>query len=164
MAIRLSEKVAMLKPSGIRMFFEIAATMKDVISLGIGEPDFATPEPVIQAGIEALRRGETHYTSNHGLLVLRQAISDRLKYLYGLEYFAQSEILVTVGVSEALYLVFAAILDPDDEVIIPTPCFVSYQAEVTLAGGVPVEVATPSLIHISEPTRPYSISYAVFCL
>lgn len=142
MAIRLSEKVAMLKPSGIRMFFEIAATMKDVISLGIGEPDFNTPEPIIQAGIEALKRGETHYTSNHGLLVLRQAISDHLKRLYGVEYFAQSEIVVTVGVSEALYLVFAAMLDPDDEVIIPTPCFVSYQAEVSLAGGVPVEVAT----------------------
>ena len=142
MAIRLSEKVAMLKPSGIRMFFEIAATMKDVISLGIGEPDFDTPEPIIQAGIEALRRGETHYTSNHGLLVLRQAISDHLKRLYDVEYFAQSEIIVTVGVSEALYLVFAAILDPDDEVIIPTPCFVSYQAEVALAGGVPVDIAT----------------------
>ena len=142
MAIRLSEKVAMLKPSGIRMFFEIAATMKDVISLGIGEPDFDTPEPIIQAGIEALRRGETHYTSNHGLLVLRQAISDHLKRLYDVEYFAQSEIIVTVGVSEALYLVFAAILDPDDEVITPTPCFVSYQAEVALAGGVPVEIAT----------------------
>ncbi len=142
MTVRLSEKVATLKPSGIRMFFEIAATMKDVISLGIGEPDFNTPEPVIQAGIEALRRGETHYTSNHGLLVLRQAICDHLKRLYDVEYFAQSEIVVTVGVSEALYLVFAAILDPDDEVIIPTPCFVSYQAEVVLAGGVPVEVAT----------------------
>ena len=142
MAIRLSEKVAMLKPSGIRMFFEIAATMKDVISLGIGEPDFDTPEPIIQAGVEALKRGETHYTSNHGLLVLRQAISDHLKRLYDVDYFAQSEIVVTVGVSEALYLVFAAILDPDDEVIIPTPCFVSYQAEVALAGGVPVEIAT----------------------
>jgi len=142
MAIRLAEKVAMLKPSGIRMFFEIAATMKEVISLGIGEPDFNTPEPVIQAGIEALKRGETHYTSNHGLLVLRQAISDHLKRLYDVDYFAQSEIVVTVGVSEALYLVFAAILDPDDEVIIPTPCFVSYQAEVALAGGVPVEIAT----------------------
>ncbi len=142
MTVRLSEKVATLKPSGIRMFFEIAATMKDVISLGIGEPDFDTPEPVIQAGIEALRRGETHYTSNHGLLVLRQAVSDHLKRLYDVEYFAQSEIVVTVGVSEALYLVFAAILDPDDEVIIPTPCFVSYQAEVVLAGGVPVEVAS----------------------
>ena len=142
MTIRLSEKVATLKPSGIRMFFEIAATMKDVISLGIGEPDFDTPEPIINAGIEALKRGETHYTSNHGLLVLRQAISDHLKRLYDVEYFAQSEIVVTVGVSEALYLVFEAILDPGDEVIIPTPCFVSYQAEVDLAGGVPVEVAT----------------------
>ncbi len=142
MAIRLAEKVAMLKPSGIRMFFEIAATMKDVISLGIGEPDFDTPEPIIQAGVEALKRGETHYTSNHGLLVLRQAISDHLKRLYDVDYFAQSEIVVTVGVSEALYLVFAAILDPDDEVIIPTPCFVSYQAEVALAGGVPVDIAT----------------------
>lgn len=142
MAIRLAEKVAMLKPSGIRMFFEIAATMKEVISLGIGEPDFNTPEPVIQAGIEALKRGETHYTSNHGLLVLRQAISDHLKRLYDVEYFAQSEIIVTVGVSEALYLVFAALLNPDEEVIIPTPCFVSYQAEVALAGGVPVEIAT----------------------
>ena len=142
MAIRLSEKVVMLKPSGIRMFFEIAATMKDVISLGIGEPDFDTPEPVIQAGIEALKRGETHYTSNHGLLVLRQAISDHLKHRYDVDYFAQSEVIVTVGVSEALYLVFAAMLDPDDEVIIPTPCFVSYQAEVALAGGVPVEVAS----------------------
>ena len=142
MAIRLSEKVATLKPSGIRKFFDIAATMKDVISLGIGEPDFDTPEPIIQAGIEALKRSETHYTSNQGLLVLRQAVSDHLKRLYGVEYFAQSEIIITVGVSEALYLVFAAILDPGDEVIIPTPCFVSYQAEVELAGGVPLEVPT----------------------
>lgn len=142
MAMRLSEKVATLKPSGIRKFFDIAATMKDVISLGIGEPDFDTPEPVIQAGIEALKRGETHYTSNHGLLVLRQAVSDHLKRLYGVEYFADSEIVITVGVSEALYLVFAAMLNPEEEVIIPTPCFVSYQAEVALAGGVPVEVAT----------------------
>ncbi len=138
----LSERVAGLKPSGIRLFFEIAATMKDVISLGIGEPDFSTPEPIIQAGIEALHRGETHYTSNHGILVLRQAVADHLKRLYHVEYFPQSEIVITVGVSEALYLAFTAILDPDDEVIIPTPCFVSYQAEVTLAGGVPIEVAT----------------------
>ena len=138
----LSEKVAGLKPSGIRLFFEIAATMKDVISLGIGEPDFATPEPIIQAGVEALRRGETHYTSNHGIHVLRQAIADHLKRLYHVEYFPQHEIIMTVGVSEALYLAFTAILNPDDEVIIPTPCFVSYQAEVVLAGGVPVEVAT----------------------
>jgi aminotransferase len=138
----LSDRVAGLKPSGIRKFFDIAATMKDVISLGIGEPDFDTPKPIIQAGIEALKRGETHYTSNHGLLVLRQAVSDHLKTLYGVEYFAQNEIVMTVGVSEALYLVFTAILNQGDEVIIPTPCFVSYQAEVILAGGEPVEVAT----------------------
>ena len=138
----LADRVAGLKPSGIRKFFDIAATMKDVISLGIGEPDFDTPQPIIQAGIEALKRGETHYTSNHGLLVLRQAVSDHLKKLYGVEYFAQNEIVMTVGVSEALYLVFTAILNPGDEVIIPTPCFVSYQAEVILAGGEPIEVAT----------------------
>lgn len=138
----LSDRVAELKPSGIRKFFDIAATMKDVISLGIGEPDFDTPEPIIQAGIEALKRSETHYTSNHGLLVLRQAVSDHLKHRYQVDYFAQSEIVITVGVSEALYLVFTAILNPEDEVIIPTPCFVSYQPEVILAGGVPVEVPT----------------------
>jgi len=126
----LSERVAGLKPSGIRLFFEIAATMKDVISLGIGEPDLDTPEPIIQAGVEALNRGETHYTSNHGILVLRQAVADHLKRLYHVEYFPQHEIVMTVGVSEALYLAFTAILNPDDEVIIPTPCFVSYQAEV----------------------------------
>ena len=79
----LADRVAGLKPSGIRKFFDIAATMKDVISLGFGEPDFDTPQPIIQAGIEALKRGETHYTSNHGLLVLRQAVSDHLKKLYG---------------------------------------------------------------------------------
>jgi aminotransferase len=138
----LSDRVAGLKPSGIRKFFDIAATMKDVISLGIGEPDFDTPEPIIQAGIEALKRGETHYTSNHGLLVLREALRDHLKQRYQVDYVAQSEIVITVGVSEALYLVFTAILNPEDEVIIPTPCFVSYQPEVILAGGVPVEVAS----------------------
>lgn len=138
----LSDRVAELKPSGIRKFFDIAATMKDVISLGIGEPDFDTPEPIIQAGIEALKRSETHYTSNHGLLVLRQAVSDHLKHRYQVDYSAQSEIVITVGVSEALYLVFTAILNPEDEVIIPTPCFVSYQPEVILAGGVPVELPT----------------------
>ena len=138
----LSTKVADLKPSGIRKFFDIAATMENVISLGIGEPDFATPEPVIQAGIDALRKGETHYTSNHGLLVLRQAVASHLKNLYNVEYTPQNEIVMTVGVSEALYLVFVATLNPGDEVIIPTPCFVSYQAEVEMAGGVPVEVAT----------------------
>lgn len=138
----LSSKVNSLKASGIRKFFDIAATMDDVISLGIGEPDFTTPQPIIDAGIDALRRGETHYTSNHGILELRRAISDHLDQRYGAKYNPADEIIVTVGVSEALYLTFTALLDPGDEVIIPTPCFVSYQAEVTLAGGVPVEIYT----------------------
>jgi aminotransferase len=137
---RLSKRVAGLRPSGIRKFFDIAATMKDVISLGIGEPDFTTPKPILEAGIRSLQNGETHYTSNWGKLELRQAISDHLYKLYGVKYDPTSEIIATVGVSEALYLTFTAILDPGDEVIIPTPCFVSYQAEVILAGGVPVEI------------------------
>ena len=137
---RLSKRVAGLKPSGIRKFFDIAATMKDVISLGIGEPDFTTPKPILDAGIRSLQNGETHYTSNWGKLELRQAIADNLKKLYNVGYDPTNEVIATVGVSEALYLTFTAILDPGDEVIIPTPCFVSYQAEVILAGGVPVEV------------------------
>src|SRR5512144_1310691 len=137
---RLSKRVAGLKPSGIRKFFDIAATMKDVISLGIGEPDFTTPKPILDAGIQSLQNGETHYTSNWGKLELRQAISNHLESLYNVSYDPTTEVVATVGVSEALYLAFTAILDPGDEVIIPTPCFVSYQAEVILAGGVPVEV------------------------
>jgi aminotransferase len=137
---RLSKRVAGLKPSGIRKFFDIAATMKDVISLGIGEPDFTTPKPILEAGIRSLQNGETHYTSNWGKLEFREAISDNIQKLYGVRYDPASEIIATVGVSEALYLAFNAILDPGDEVIIPTPCFVSYQAEVIMAGGVAVEV------------------------
>jgi aminotransferase len=129
----LSKRVAGLKPSGIRKFFDIAATMKEVISLGIGEPDFTTPEPILQAGIRSLQNGETHYTSNWGKFELRQAIADNLKKLYGVSYNPENEVIATVGVSEALYLTMVAILDPGDEVIIPTPCFVSYQAEVLLA-------------------------------
>ncbi|MCE9645532.1 MAG: aminotransferase class I/II-fold pyridoxal phosphate-dependent enzyme [Chloroflexi bacterium] len=137
---RLARRVADLKPSGIRKFFDIVATMKDVISLGIGEPDFTTPKPILDAGIRSLQNGETHYTSNHGKLELRQGIADNLKKLYQVKYNPAEEIVATVGVSEALYLTFTAILEPGDEVIIPTPCFVSYQAEVILAGGVPVEI------------------------
>ncbi|HRQ32128.1 MAG TPA: aminotransferase class I/II-fold pyridoxal phosphate-dependent enzyme, partial [Anaerolineales bacterium] len=137
---RLSNRVAGLKPSGIRKFFDIAATMKDVISLGIGEPDFTTPKPILEAGIRSLQEGNTHYTSNWGTLELRQAISNNLQRLYQLQYDPTNEIVATVGGSEALYLAFTAILNEGDEVIIPTPCFVSYQAEVILAGGVPVEV------------------------
>ena len=139
-AQRLSKRVAELKPSGIRRFFDIAATMKDVISLGIGEPDFTTPKPILDAGIRSLQNGETHYTSNSGKIELRQGVADNLKKLYNVKYDPATEIIATVGVSEALYLTFTAVLEPGDEVIIPTPCFVSYQAEVILAGGVPIEI------------------------
>ena len=140
MSKKLSKRVAELKPSGIRKFFDIAATMEEVISLGIGEPDFTTPQSILDAGIRSLQAGETHYTSNAGKMELRQAVADNLKQLYGVSYDPGNEIIATVGVSEALYLAMTAILDPGDEVIIPTPCFVSYQAEVELAGGVPVEI------------------------
>ena len=138
----INKTVSALKPSGIRKFFDIAATMDEVISLGIGEPDFTTPRPIIDAGIRALERGETHYTSNSGIMELRQEIADHLEKLYGVKYDPVNEIIITVGVSEALYLTFSAILEPGDEVIIPTPCFVSYQAEVELACGKPVEIFT----------------------
>jgi aminotransferase len=138
----LARSVVGLKPSGIRKFFDIVATMQDVISLGIGEPDFRTPESIIQAGIRSLNNGETHYTSNAGRIELRQAIASHLARLYGVEYDPAREVVVTVGVSEALYLTMTALLNPGEEVIIPTPCFVSYQAEVILAGGVAVEVPT----------------------
>jgi aminotransferase len=137
----LSDRVLALKPSGIRRFFDIVASMHDVISLGIGEPDFKTPENILQAGVRSLERGETHYTSNAGRLELRQALSAHLNRLYGVSYNPETEFVVSVGVSEALYLTMTALLNPGDEVIIPTPCFVAYQAEVALAGGVPVEVA-----------------------
>ncbi len=158
---RLSQRVAGLKPSGIRRFFDIAATMKDVISLGIGEPDFTTPKPILDAGIRSLQHGETHYTSNWGRMELRQAISDHLQSFYKVKYDPATEVVATVGVSEALYLTFVAILDPGDEVIIPTPCFVSYQAEVILAGGVPVEAMAREAIgraeHLPAPVEVASL-------
>ena len=136
----LARKVVNLKPSGIRKFFDIVANMQDVISLGIGEPDFTTPEPILEAGVHSLRAGETHYTSNHGRMDLRRALAEHLKKLYGISYDPADEIVITVGGSEALYLAATALLEPGQEVIIPTPCFVSYQAEVLLAGGLPVEI------------------------
>lgn len=155
----LADRVATLKPSGIRKFFDIVATMKDVISLGIGEPDFTTPLPILEAGIRSLQNGETHYTSNAGILELRQALVNHLDHLYGVSYDPKDEVVITVGVSEALYLALIAILNHGDEVIIPTPCFVSYQAEVILAGGVPVEV--PSLMEDNFQLRPETIEAAI---
>ncbi len=139
---RISRRVAATPPSGIRKFFDIAATMDNVISLGIGEPDFVTPQPILDAGIASLQRGETAYTSNSGTLELRTALSHHLQQLYGVSYSPDNEIIITVGVSEALYLAMTAILDPGDEVIIPEPCFVSYAPEVMFAGGIPVTVPT----------------------
>lgn len=138
----IADKVAKTPPSGIRKFFDIAATMENVISLGIGEPDFITPEPILEAGIASLRRGETQYTSNSGTWELRSALSKHLERLYNVTYEPESEILITVGVSEALYLAMTATLNPGDEVIIPEPCFVAYAPEVTFAGGIPVMVPT----------------------
>jgi len=136
----LSRRVAGLKPSGIRKFFDIAATMENVISLGIGEPDFTSPEPILQAGIRSLQRGDTHYTSNHGIIELRRELSKHLEKLYGVRYNPETEIVITVGGSEALNLAAIALLNPGEEVLIPTPCFVSYQAAVIMAGGVAVEI------------------------
>lgn len=138
----ISERVRQVPPSGIRKFFDISATMTDVISLGIGEPDFVTPAPIIQAGIRALQAGQTHYTSNSGTVELRRAIASYIERLYGISYDPDQEILVTVGVSEALYLVMNAVLNQGDEVIVPQPSFVSYAPEVVFAGGVPVVIDT----------------------
>jgi aminotransferase len=137
----ISRRVNSVPPSGIRRFFDIAATMPDVISLGIGEPDFVTPKPILEEGVASLRRGETRYTSNSGTIELRDAVSRHLYHKYGVGYDASDELLITVGVSEALYLALTAIVDPGDEVIVPQPCFVAYTAEVVFAGGTPVPIA-----------------------
>jgi aminotransferase len=131
-----------LPPSGIRRFFDIVARMEDVISLGIGEPDFVTPWSIREAGIYSLERGQTAYTSNYGLIELRQLIGHRLHSLYGVSYNPENEILITVGVSEGLDLAMRALLDPGDEVLIPEPGYASYRPCVSLAGGVPVGVLT----------------------
>ena len=136
----LAKRVAALMPSGISKFFEIVARMDNIISLGIGEPDFTTPQPILEAGVEAIRQGETHYTAIAGIPELREAIADLLEEKYQIRYNPVEEVMVTVGVSEALYLALTAVIDPGEEIIIPTPCFVSYQAEVLLAGGIPIEV------------------------
>ena len=138
----VAKKVQAVKPSGIRRFFDIAATMDDVISLGIGEPDFDTPPAIVRAGIQALNAGETHYTSNSGIRELRVTLADHLERLYGLRYDPETELLITVGVSEALYLALAATVDPGDKVMVPEPCFVSYNPEVIFAGGTPVNLCT----------------------
>ena len=138
----LSERVQNLSPSGIRKFFDIIASMDDVISLGVGEPDFVTPWHIREAAITSLESGHTMYTSNFGLMELRLEIAAHIRKLYEVNYDPSNEILVTVGVSEALDLVMRSILDPGDEVIVPEPTYVSYVPCIALAGGIPVDVPT----------------------
>ncbi len=135
----LSQMVMSIEPSGIRRFFDIASTMDNVISLGVGEPDFDTPWHIREEGIYSLEKGRTFYTSNAGLLPLREEIAAYLKRRFSLTYDAD-EIMVTVGGSEAIDIAFRTMLDAGDEVIIPEPCFVSYVPCVTMAGGVPVRL------------------------
>jgi len=139
---RVARLVESLPPSGIRRFFDLVQGVPGVISLGVGEPDFPTPWVISSHCIAGLERGRTTYTSNHGLLELRQAIAANLRRLYEVEYDPRSEVLVTVGVSEGLDLACRAILEPGDEVIVPEPCFVSYGPTVRLAHGVAVPLET----------------------
>lgn len=137
---KLSTSVKSIAPSGIRKFFDIAAKMQDVISLGVGEPDFVTPWSIRESCVYGLERGYTSYTANRGMLKLREEIARHYIENFNVSYDVDTEILVTVGVSEALDLALRAILDPGDEVLIPEPCYVSYQACTCLAKGVPVSV------------------------
>jgi aminotransferase len=139
---RLAQRVRAVPPSGIRRFFDVIATMPDVISLGVGEPDFDTPPQVVEEGVRALRAGRTHYTSNLGTIELRRALARHLERLYGVAYDPEREILVTVGASEALAASLAAIVDPGDEVVLGEPSYVAYVPAVVFAGGTPVHVAT----------------------
>lgn len=138
----LSKRVQEIKPSGIRKFFDIASEMDNVISLGVGEPDFKTPFSIRQAAIETLEKGRTKYSANAGLLELRNEIAAYLQRRYGLSYEGKKEVLVTVGGSEAIDLAVRALVNPGEEVLIPEPSFVCYTPMVELACGVPVAIQT----------------------
>ncbi|MGI8703904.1 MAG: pyridoxal phosphate-dependent aminotransferase [Candidatus Limnocylindrales bacterium] len=139
---RLSERVSAVPASGIRRFFDVIATMPDVISLGVGEPDFTTPPQIVEEGVRSLRAGRTHYTSNYGTLDLRRALASNLERLYGVSYDPTAEICVTVGASEAVAATMSAIVDPGDEVILHDPSYVAYLPSIIFNGGVPVPVPT----------------------
>jgi len=138
----ISGRVRALAPSGLRAFFDIVNTRRDIISLGLGEPDFVTPPCICRRVVRSLDEGWTGYTSNRGMQALRRAVSDQFRRRWGLDYDPQEQVLITVGVSEALHVALMALVDPGDEVIIVQPCFVSYVPLVSFAGGVPVVVAT----------------------
>jgi len=174
----ISKKVDKMQPSGIRAFFDLVLGMKDVISLGVGEPDFVTPWPIREAGIYSLEEGFTSYTSNKGLYKLRLGLSRYLESRHGLKYSPDDEILITVGVSEGLDLALRAIINPGDKVLIPIPSYVSYGPVTELAGGVPIYIDTrpdgfkltsktlkkylekkPKAIILNYPTNPTGVSY-----
>ena len=137
----VASHVAAVPPSGIRKFFDIASDMKNVISLSVGEPDFVTPWNVRVAALSSIEQGRTHYTSNYGMMELRELISEYLSSRYHVQYPAE-QVLVTIGASEALDLAFRAILEPGDEVLVPAPSYVSYEPGVAFCHGVPVPVET----------------------
>lgn len=138
----LNNTIKTIPPSGIRKFFDIAAEMKDAISLGVGEPDFATPWTIREAGIYSLEQAQTHYTANKGLIELRYQICRYINDKYGVEYNERDEVLVTVGGSEALDLMIRCVVSPGDEVLIPEPSFVCYKPCTMMAGGKPVIIET----------------------
>jgi aminotransferase len=138
----IAKHVVNLPKSGIRDFFDIVAKMKDAISLGVGEPDFDTPWHIREAGIYALEKGKTHYTSNLGLIELRRAINKYVEKNYAVSYAPENEVIITVGVSEGLDLACRALINPGDKVMYHQPCYVSYSPSITLAHGIPVPVPT----------------------
>ena len=167
---RISPAVHAVPPSGIRKYFDIAAEMEDVVSLGVGEPDFITPWSIRESCVHGLEQGYTSYTANRGMLELREEIAAHYAGRYSISYEPAKDILITVGVSEALDIAVRAILSPGDEVLIPEPCYVSYQACVTFAGGKPVPVAaklendfriTPEELepHVTKRTKALLIGY-----
>ena len=138
----IASHVVNLPKSGIRDFFDIVAKMKDAISLGVGEPDFDTPWHIREAGIYALEKGKTHYTSNLGLIELRRAINKYVEQNFNVSYAPENEVIITVGVSEGLDLACRALINPGDKVMYHQPCYVSYSPSITLAHGIPVPVPT----------------------
>lgn len=138
----LSERAVSLKPSGIRKFFDILDEMDDVVSLTVGQPDFVTPWHIRESAIESLEQGKTYYTSNSGLLSMREEIAKYLNRRFSLNYNPKTELIVTVGGSEAIDITIRALVNPGDEVIIPEPCFVCYEPITRLACGTPVIITT----------------------
>ena len=138
----LNRRIAQVPPSGIRKFFDVVSTMKDAISLGVGEPDFTSQWSVNDAAIYSLKRGRTHYTANAGLMALREEACEYLAARFGLRYDPKTEIFMTVGASEGIDLALRALVEPGDEVLMPDPSYVSYSPGVIFAGGVPRPVVT----------------------